>query len=73
MNVVILFRAKKSKATMSCGEVFLGCLSYADDIIIISLSVVGVQKVHWSRGIGLWLVLLNIYAVIGRRSNMRWS
>jgi len=32
-----------------------------------------VQEVHRSRGIGLWLVLLNIYAVIGRSSNMRWS
>jgi len=25
-----------------------------------------------SRGVGLWLVLLNIYAVIGRSFNMRW-
>ena len=28
---------------------------------------------HPTRGIGSWLVLLVIYAVIGSGSNMRWS
>ena len=31
------------------------------------------RRVHRSRGTGLWLVLINIYAVIGRSSNIRWS
>jgi len=29
------------------------------------------RKVHWSRGIGLWLVLLAIHAIIDGSFNMR--
>ena len=31
------------------------------------------SRVHRSRGVGLWLVLINIFAVIGTSSNMRCS